>query len=80
VEVLEVIDEKKLKYSWDYGGTSPHSSAAFKITASGSITQLIFTAYIEPIPDDQPNFLKDTKNGWSNIVNTLREFVEKKNN
>jgi uncharacterized protein YndB with AHSA1/START domain len=79
VKVLEVIDEKKLKYSWDYGGISPHSSVAFKLTASGGTTQLMFTAYIEPIPGDQSNFLKNAKDGWNYTANALQKFVETKN-
>jgi uncharacterized protein YndB with AHSA1/START domain len=78
VKVLEVVHAKKLRYSWDYGGISPHSSVVFELTASGSTTQLMLTAYIKQVPDDQSNFLKDAKNGWNHTANALQAFVETK--
>ena len=75
VKVLEVVDQQKLSYSWDYGGMSPGSSVCFELAADGEATQLKLTCYFTEIPADQPDFLSDARGGWTYTVDSLQKFV-----
>lgn len=80
-KVIEVIEKKKLSYSWSYDGSVGESTVTFELFAEGNKTRLKLThAGIETfIPNNNPDF--DTKNfiaGWNDIIGKLlKDFVEK---
>ena len=78
-KVLEVIDRKKLKYSWRYEGFEGNSFVSFELFPEGEKTRLKLTHEgLETFPADTPDF--DKKNfvaGWTEIIGSnLKKFVE----
>lgn len=76
VTVLEAVPNQKLRYSWDYGGMSPNSSVTFELFAEAKITRLVLTCRIDPLPTDQPDFMKNTSEGWNYTADELKKFAE----
>ncbi|HEX4774066.1 MAG TPA: SRPBCC domain-containing protein [Candidatus Saccharimonadales bacterium] len=76
VEVLEVIEGRKLIYTWDYGGMSTGSSVTFELFEEGETTRLVLTVQIDHIPHDQIDFLKNATSGWNYTADSLKQFVE----
>lgn len=76
VRVLEVVANRKLRYSWDYGGMSPDSSVSFELFENGDTTRLVLTCRIDPLPPDEPDLMKNAMEGWNYAADELKEFVE----
>ncbi|MEO7175559.1 MAG: SRPBCC domain-containing protein [Saprospiraceae bacterium] len=80
-EIIEVIDQKKLSYSWRFDGFPGISYVHFELEDHGDSTLVTIThdaiESFEPFHVDfaKANFLE----GWTSILDTsLRNFVEKK--
>jgi uncharacterized protein YndB with AHSA1/START domain len=77
--VKEVVDGKKLAYSWKYAGYPGDSLVTFELFDEGDKTRLKLThAGLETFPQDDPFFA--TSNyaaGWIQIIDTdLKKYVE----
>ena len=78
-KIIEVIENKKLSYSWRYDGYEGSSLVTFELFPEGNKTRLKLThAGLETFPD-KPDFARQNfAEGWTSIVGTsLKEFVEK---
>ncbi|MEO6189934.1 MAG: SRPBCC domain-containing protein [Saprospiraceae bacterium] len=81
-EILEVIHEKKLKYSWKYEGYEGISFVSFELMELGDHTKLTLTHEgLENFPQSNIDFAKENiTEGWNHIINvSLKEFLEKNN-
>lgn len=81
-EIIEVVSQKKLTYSWRYDGFEGNSYVTFELTKQGSQTLLKLThTGIDTFPHSNGDFAIDNfKEGWNQIINTsLRGFLEPKN-
>ena len=80
-EIMEVIPERKLAYSWKYVGYEGDSLVRFELFPDGNKAKLILThSGIETFPQINPDFaIGNFEEGWNTIVNTsLKDFVETK--
>ena len=79
--ITEIIEHKKLTYSWWYDGYSGISYVTFELTAEENKTRLKLThAGLESFPGDTVPELKKENFviGWTDITGVaLKEFVEK---
>ncbi len=78
-EIIEVIPEKKLTYSWRYDGYEGNSFVTFELFEEGDETRLKLTHRgLESFPDN-PDFAKTNfEMGWDQIINTsLKEYLSK---
>ena len=78
-KIVEMIENKKLSYSWRYDGYEGSSLVTFELFPEGNKTRLKLThAGLETFPD-KPDFARQNfAEGWTSIVGTsLKEFVEK---
>lgn len=76
-EVLEVIPQKKLKYSWKYEGYEGLSFVTFELTATGDKTLLkLIHEGIETF--NNPDFIRENfVGGWNYLIHeSLKEFLE----
>jgi len=81
-EVVEVVPEKKLKYSWRYDGFEGNSFVTFEFFNLGETTKLRLTHEgIETFPQENLDFaLTNFVQGWTYFINTsLPNFFSKKN-
>lgn len=82
-KVTEVVNEKKLTYSWRYDGFEGNSFVTFELSAEGKKTKLRLThAGLETFPATSSNaFAKENfAEGWAYITGTsLQQFVDPKN-
>lgn len=78
VKVLEVVPNRKLSYTWDYGGMSPNSTVSFELFAKGESTHLVLACRIDSLPADPPDFMKGTSSGWNHMADELKKFTEAK--
>ena len=79
-EVMEVIPEKKLMYSWKYKDTPGESFVTFELSAEGDKTRLKLTHEgLETFPQDSDDYArKNFDAGWTHFIEkTIKEFVEK---
>ncbi|MEO8363587.1 MAG: SRPBCC domain-containing protein [Ilumatobacteraceae bacterium] len=78
-KVLEVAEDRKLIYSWAYGGYSGESRVTFDLSGGANSTDLVFTHEITaPFPSDEPSFAESNFiQGWTHTVNALQQFVSK---
>ncbi len=79
-KIREVIEGKKLTYSWRYYGYTGISFVTFELFAEGNKTKVRLTHEgLETFPGnnldfDRHNFVE----GWTHIIGTsLKEYVEK---
>lgn len=83
-KVIEVINQKKLTYSWGYDGYGGNSFVTFELFPEGSKTRLKLSHKgLETFPATAHNdFAKENfMEGWTHIIGTgLKEYVEKANN
>ena len=80
-KITEIVQEKKLTYSWRYDGYNGISYVTFELYPEGSKTRLKLThSDLESFPQDVPEFKKENfAEGWNYIVGTsLKEYLEKK--
>jgi uncharacterized protein YndB with AHSA1/START domain len=78
-KITEVIEGKKLTYSWRYDGYEGNSFVTFELFAEGNKTKLKLTHEgLETFPASNPGFAKQNfVKGWTQIIGTsLKEFVE----
>ena len=79
-EVTQVIEEKKLTYSWRYDGYPGISFVTFELEPQGIKTLLTLTHRgLESFPEDKTDFAKHNfEQGWDHIINTaLKGYLEK---
>lgn len=79
-KVTEAIPNKKIAYTWKYGGYPGNSIVSFELEPDGKKTKLILThMFTESFePGTYADFSRDSFNkGWTSFVGRLQEFVEK---
>ena len=79
-KVTEVVDGKKISYSWRYDGYEGDSNVSFELFPEGNNTRVRLThAGLETFPASNPDFAKQNfVEGWTEIIGrSLKEFVEK---
>lgn len=79
-EITEVVNEKKLTYSWRYDGYEGISYVTFELFEDGTNTKLKLThSGLETFPANNKDFAKENfVAGWNHIINTsLVEFLNK---
>jgi uncharacterized protein YndB with AHSA1/START domain len=79
-KVTEVVEGKKITYSWRYDGYEGNSFVTFELFPEGEKTRLKLThAGLETFPADNPDL--DRKNfvaGWNEIIGAnLKAFLER---
>lgn len=77
--VKEVIEGRKLSYSWRYDGHEGDSLVTFELFPEGSKTRLKLThSGLETFPKDDPNMARASfAAGWTEIIGKLLpQFVE----
>lgn len=78
-KVTEVIENKKISYTWRYEGYEGGSIVTFELFPEGDKTKLRLThGGLDSLPASNPDFAKENfANGWAGFVNKrLKEFVE----
>jgi uncharacterized protein YndB with AHSA1/START domain len=78
-EVTEVVEGKRLTYSWRYEGYEGDSYVTFELDARGSQqTKVTLTHTItEGFPASNPDFaLRNFAEGWTNILTVLTHYTE----
>ncbi len=76
-EVLEVIPQKKLKYSWTYEGYEGLSFVTFELSSLGEKTKVTLTHEgLETFTN--PDFIRENfVGGWEYLIHTsLKEYLE----
>ncbi len=75
-EIIEVIPERKLTYSWKYDGYDGISYVTFSLTPMGDKTKIVLTHEgIESFPKSNPDLAKQNfVAGWNDIIG--RSLVE----
>ena len=79
-KVVDVVEGKKIAYSWKYKGYTGISFVSFELFEEGKKTRLKLTHDgIESIAVNGPDFAKENfVQGWTHIVGTsLKEYLEK---
>ena len=79
-KVTEVIENKKISYTWRYKEYEGNSLVTFELFPEGNKTRLKLThAGLETFPSTNPDFAKESfAGGWSSFIGErLKEFVEK---
>ena len=80
-EVIEVIPEKKISYTWRYKGYQGLSLLSFELFEEGANTRLVLThAGLHTFPKTNPDLAKENfVEGWTHIIHTsLKQFFEEK--
>jgi uncharacterized protein YndB with AHSA1/START domain len=79
-EVIDVIPNKKLSYTWKYDGYTGESKVIFELFPEGSKTRLRLTHEgLETFPALADFARQNFEQGWTSIVDTsLKEYVAKK--
>ncbi len=78
-KIIEVIDGKKITYSWRYDGYEGNSFVTFELLAEGEKTKLKLTHQgLETFPGN-PDFAKENfVKGWTYFMDkALKEFLAK---
>ena len=79
-KITELVQNKKIAYSWTYKGYAGYSIVMFELFAEGTKTRLKLTHEgLESFPADNPDFdKKNYEEGWTYITgNSLKEFLER---
>ncbi|MBI3520231.1 MAG: SRPBCC domain-containing protein [Bacteroidetes bacterium] len=79
-EIVEVIENRKLAYSWSYVGYEGYSVVTFELFEEGSSTRLKLTHEgLHTFPSANKDFAKENfEAGWNTIIGTsLKEYLEK---
>ena len=78
-KVTEVVEKKKLIYSWRYDGYEGNSFVTFELFEEGNKTRVKLTHEgLETFPQNNPDFARGNfEEGWTHIIGkSLKEFVE----
>jgi uncharacterized protein YndB with AHSA1/START domain len=78
--VTEVVDLKKISYTWTYEGYPGESEVTFELFAEGEKTRIKLTHRgLETFPADNADFARSNfAAGWTDLIGVLlKEFVEK---
>ena len=78
-EVTEVVNERKLMYSWRYEGYAGISYVSFELNEQGNKTEVRLThSGIETFPKANPDFaIENFREGWNHILNvSLKDYLE----
>lgn len=78
-EITEVVQNKKLTYTWLYEGYTGSSSVTFDLTDYGNSTLVKLTHIgVETFPSDNGDFSKaNFVAGWTHIIKiALKDYVE----
>ncbi len=78
-EITEIVEEKRLTYSWSYDGYAGMSFVTFELNEAGEKTQLTLThSGLETFPRDNADFGRHNfEEGWNEIINTsLKNYLE----
>jgi uncharacterized protein YndB with AHSA1/START domain len=79
-QVMEVIPDQKIAYSWRYDGYEGNTLVTFELFDEGGQTRLKLTHEgLETFPADNPDFAKENfAEGWTWIIGTsLKEHLQK---
>ncbi len=79
-KILEVIPQRKLRYSWAYQDFPGYSIVTFELFPEGNMTRLRLTHEgLESFPQDMPDFAVNSfTQGWNEIIGTLlKNYLEK---
>mgnify|MGYP001810153015 FL=1 len=79
-QVMEVVPEQKIAYSWRYDGYEGNTLVTFELFDEGSQTRLKLTHEgLETFPADNPDFARENfAEGWNWLIGTsLKEFLYK---
>lgn len=70
-EIVAVVPEKKLSYTWRYEGYEGLSTVSFELEEQGNKTLLRLThSGIESFPADNPDLaISNFRAGWDQIIN-----------
>jgi uncharacterized protein YndB with AHSA1/START domain len=77
--IAEVVQEKRLAYSWRYDGYPGNSLVSFELFPEGSQTRVrLMHEGLHTFPADNPDLSKENfVEGWTAIIGTsLKEFLE----
>ena len=79
-KVIEVIEVKKLVYSWRYEGYTGNSNVIFELIPEGNKTKLLLTHKIlDPFPTDNPDFASNNfEKGWNYTADGVKNYVEER--
>ena len=74
-QVTEVVEGRKLTYSWRYEG---YAYVTYELKPEGDKTRVSLTYRItRPFPVDNPDFkLEMAAYGWNLTLNNLKKFIE----
>ena len=78
-KVQDVIENKKLSYSWCYKDIYGKSVVSFDLQQDNEFTTVILThESLETFPKDNPDFAVESfKQGWTYILGTsLKNYIE----
>lgn len=78
-KVTEVVEGRKITYSWRYEGHPGESYVTFELFPEGESTRIRLThSGLETFPADNPDFKRDNfVAGWTQIIGLqLREFLD----
>jgi len=78
-KITEVVENKKLTYSWRYDGYEGNSFVTFELFDEGNSTRLKLThAGLETFPAIKDFAKENFEAGWTEIIGkSLKDFVEK---
>lgn len=79
-EILEIVPQEKLSYSWEYEGHTGLSVVTFELSPVGEKTKVKLThAGLETFTN--PDFMRENfVGGWNYLIHkSLKEFLEKGN-
>ncbi len=78
-KIIEVVEGKRLSYSWKYDRFEGDSLVAFDLTEEGGKTKLVLThSGVSTFPQDNPDFdASSFGEGWQMLMQKyLREYLQ----
>ena len=77
--IVEVVENRRISYTWRYDGYEGESVVTFELEQLGDETKLILThTGLETFPASNPDFNKNNFNqGWTHFMDTaLRDYLK----
>jgi len=79
-EIVEVIDKRKLSYTWCYDGYPGNTIVTFELfeDEDNSVLLKLTHSGLETFPEENPDFAKaNFEEGWNEIINvSLKKYLE----